>query len=70
MSLFRQPKAPAPVIPPNPADTENRVNDERKRRLAAGGRNATALTTIMGGASAGTTPGAGATRNTLTGLNG
>lgn len=69
MSLFRQSKAPAPVVPPNPADTENRVNDERKRRLAAGGRNATALTTIMGGSSAGAAP-VRSSPNTLTGLNG
>jgi hypothetical protein len=68
MSFFRQPKAPAPVTPPNPADTENRVNDERKRRLAAGGRNATALTMMTTTGSSGTA--ARTSPNTLTGLNG
>jgi len=65
MSFFRTPKAPAPVTPPNPADTENRVQDERKRRLAAGGRNATSTTTALGAMTASSAP-----RNTLTGLNG
>lgn len=67
MSFFRQPKPPAPVTPPNPADTENRVIDERRRRLATGGRNATTL----GMMAAATTPGGRQTSpNTLTGLNG
>jgi len=64
MSFLRQPKPPEPVTPPNPADTANMVADERRRRLAQGGRNATALTQ-MASATAPT-----GRQNTLTGLNG
>lgn len=65
MSFFRTPKTPEPVTPPNPADLDNRVNDERRRRLSTGGRNATAL-----GMMASATAPAGRQTATLTGLNG
>lgn len=65
MSFLRPPKQPAPVATPDPADTANRVEDARKRRLLGGGRNGTVLGDMVAGASAGR-----ASPNTLTGLNG
>ena len=40
MSGLFGPKAPNPVIPPNPGDTQNRINDALGRMLQSGGTNA------------------------------
>lgn len=53
---------PEPVAAPNPADTENRIANQRRRRLASGGVQSTFL-----GSLAGILPTPTAT---LTGLNG
>lgn len=66
MGFLRQPKQAETVATPNPEDTANRVNNERKRRLAGGGRNATALSAMA----AATSPTGRQSPNTLTGLNG
>lgn len=65
MSFLRPPKQPAPVATPDPADTANRVDDARRRRLLGGGRNGTVLGDMAQGVSATRT-----SPNTLTGLNG
>lgn len=65
MSFLRAPKQPAPLATPDPADTANRVDDARRKRLLNGGRNATVLGEMAQGASSGRS-----SPNTLTGLNG
>ncbi|TCS14552.1 hypothetical protein [Caulobacter sp. BK020] len=65
MSFLRPPKQPAPVATPDPADTANRIDDARRRRLLGGGRNGTVLGQMVEGAAA-----SRSSPNTLTGLNG
>ena len=57
----KQPRAADPAQPVNPADTENRIDDSRRRRMQSGGRNSTWLGSAAGGALA-------APRATLTGV--
>jgi hypothetical protein len=60
---FLSAKAPKPIAVPDPSDLLNRLNNDRGKRLAAGGRNSTMLGATID------TP-AAAPRATLTGLNG
>ena len=60
--LFGGPKPPSPLPTPNPADTQNRINQGIARQLQAGGTNADSTNT--GGAAAV----GGARLPTLTGL--
>jgi hypothetical protein len=61
---FLRPKMEVNKDVPNPADLINRLNNQRGRRLAEGGRNSTFLGATIDGAQA-STP-----RATLTGLDG
>jgi hypothetical protein len=60
---FLVPKPPAPIPVVNPADTANRANMVQGQQLAAGGRNATFLSSVASNT-------AGRPAPTLTGLNG
>lgn len=44
MSFLRRPKVEAPPPPVDPADTANRADQVRQRRLRSGGRASTFLT--------------------------
>lgn len=53
-----------PARPVDPSDTANRINNQRNRRLASGGRNATFMSAAVADAAGAVKPTA-----TLTGLS-
>lgn len=64
MGFLRRQKVQAPPRPVDPADVQNRLDDERQKRLRGGGRASTFLSSAVAEAAQ-----AGG-RSTLTGVGG